>query len=110
MPGDIASKRVLDNPPTASRALSRLWSQRLMRMVIASVTAALVGLWVALTMPYGPATAVQTFIVMGTSLAVGLLAGLLVPKGWVVLLTALAYMTAVEWGRCASGDGWLAKT
>lgn len=96
---NIASKRILENPPVASRSLSRLWQHRGLGMAMAMAIAAFVGLWVALTMPYGPTTAVQTLIVMGTSLVVGLLAGLVVGKGWVILLTSLAYIAAVEWGR-----------
>jgi pimeloyl-ACP methyl ester carboxylesterase len=96
---NIASKTVLESPPTTRRPLVLLWHYPGIALFIAAAVAALVGLWVALTMPYGPATAVQALIVMGTSLAVGLLAGLVVRKGWIVLLAALVYIIAVEWGR-----------
>lgn len=96
---NIASKRVLESPPTTLRSLVLQWYYPGIGVVIAAAVAALVGLWVALTMPYGPATAVQALTVMGTSLAAGLLAGLIVRQGWVIVLIVLAYITAVELGR-----------
>jgi pimeloyl-ACP methyl ester carboxylesterase len=96
---NIASKRVLESPPVSQRPLTLLWQHRGIGVFTAAVIASLVGYLVALTMPYGPATAVQALTVMGTSLIVGLLAGLIVRQGWVIVLTVLAYIIAVELGR-----------
>ena len=57
------------------------------------------GVLVALTMPRGPATAVQALIVMASSLAVGVVAGLLMRSRWAMLLAPLAYIAAVELAR-----------
>ncbi len=60
---------------------------------------ALLGVLVALTMPRGPATAVQALVVMGSSIAVGLLAGLVMRSRWAMLLAPIAYIVAIELAR-----------
>jgi proline iminopeptidase len=69
------------------------------RAAVTVLAAALVGLLIALTMPHGPATAIQTLGVMVTSLAVGLLAGFLLRHRWAMPLAPAAYIVAVELAR-----------
>ncbi|MBK8987283.1 MAG: alpha/beta fold hydrolase [Chloroflexi bacterium] len=81
------------------RPLTQLWHHRWWILGISLGAAALAGLVVALTMPRGPATAVQALIVMASSLAVGLLAGLLMRSRWAMLLAPVAYIIAIELAR-----------
>ncbi|MCL4262932.1 MAG: alpha/beta hydrolase [Anaerolineae bacterium] len=84
---------------TTQRPLAYLWQHRWFGLVVTIAIAALLGVLTALTMPRGPATAVQALIVMVSSLAVGLLAGLLMRSRWAMLLAPIAYIIAVELTR-----------
>ncbi|HUM68985.1 MAG TPA: hypothetical protein PLK31_09085, partial [Chloroflexota bacterium] len=74
---------VLENREMAQRPLTLLWQHRWWSLLITVGITALLGVLIALTMPRGPATAVEALVVMGSSLAVGLLAGLLLRSRWV---------------------------
>ena len=63
---------------------------------IALGSAAFIGLLTALTMPYGPITTAQVWMVMGASLVVGVIAGLLLRTPWAMLLAPLAYILFFE--------------
>jgi proline iminopeptidase len=72
----------------------------LLRMgAIATAAAVLLGLSIVHTMPRGPTTASQAFIVMMTSFAVGYGAGWILRSPWAMVLAPLAYMLAIEVGR-----------
>ncbi len=62
-------------------------------IALAVGSAAFIGLLTALTMPYGPITTAQVWMVMGSSLVVGVIAGLLLRTPWAILLAPLAYIT-----------------
>lgn len=79
--------------------LGRKRHDRWLSLVITIGATALVGLVTALTMPRGPATAAQALVVMGSSLVVGLLAGLIMRRHWAILLAPAAYIVTVEWTR-----------
>jgi pimeloyl-ACP methyl ester carboxylesterase len=69
---------------------------------VAAGSAALVsftGFLTALYMPRGPVTAVQIWIVLSSSLLVGLLGGLALRSRWAYLLLPLIYIAAVELTR-----------
>lgn len=74
----------------------QVFQMRLSGAVIATGLAALSGLLVALGMPRGPVTAMQAIIVLLSSLAVGLIAGFVLPTRWVMLLAPLTYILAIE--------------
>jgi len=97
--GNLVLEEERSDKSKAQRPLSLLWQHRWWSVVISVGVAALAGLVVAFTMPRGPATAVQALVVMVTSLAVGLLAGLLMRSRWAMLLTPVVYMAAVELAR-----------
>jgi proline iminopeptidase len=63
------------------------------------VAGVLAGVLGAVIMPRGPATAGQTLFVIALSLAVGLLAGLVMESRWTMLLAPAAYIAAVELAR-----------
>lgn len=69
------------------------------RLVLAVGTAVLYGQVSALTMPRGPATAEQALWVMGSSLVVGLIAGLAVGSRWAMVLAPLAAILTIELAR-----------
>ena len=87
------------NGRPAERPLSLWRHYRWLRLVITIGATALVGLVTALTMPRGPATAGQALVVMGSSLVVGLVAGLIMRRRWAILLAPAAYIAAVELTR-----------
>lgn len=93
------SNIVLENREIGQRPLARLWQHRWPNLFITVGMAVLVGVIIALTMPRGPATAVQVLIVMVSSLAVGLLAGLLMRSRWAMLLASVAYIITIELTR-----------
>ncbi|MBE2223297.1 MAG: alpha/beta hydrolase [Anaerolineae bacterium] len=93
------SQIALKNQNTAQRPLSQLWQHRWLSVLITVGLVALVGVVVALTMPRGPATAVQALVVMGSSLLVGLVAGLILRSRWAMLLAPAVYIVAVELAR-----------
>lgn len=66
---------------------------------VAAGSTALAGILTALTMPHGPATSAQVWIVMVTSLAAGLIGGLLLRTRWAMLLLLVIYIVAVELAR-----------
>ncbi|MBK8905290.1 MAG: alpha/beta fold hydrolase [Anaerolineaceae bacterium] len=80
----------------AVRPFPLLAQNRLLSLAITTAVAALVGLVVALTMPRGPATAIQALAVMGSSLIVGLMAGRLICRRWSLLLITAVYMVVIE--------------
>jgi len=73
-----------------------LWQKRWASAAVTVGVATLAGLLVDLTMPHGPATALQALSIMAIGLAVGLLAGLAMRSRWALLLAPLAYVIAVE--------------
>lgn len=75
------------------------YGERLLRLVGAAGGAALAGLLTALTMPHGPATSGQVWIVMLTSLAAGVAGGLVLRSRWALLLLPVVYIVAVELAR-----------
>lgn len=79
--------------------LNTLWGNRLLGVALAVGVAALTGLTLALTMPRGPTTTAQAFVVLFTGLAVGFVAGLAMQSRWAMLAAPLAYMIALELGR-----------
>lgn len=81
------------------RPLTLLWQHRWRGMILTVGVTALLGVLIALTMPRGPATAGEALVVMTSSLTVGLLGGLLLRSRWAMLLTPLAYITAIELAR-----------
>lgn len=87
------------NGRTTERPLSLLRQYRWLSLVITIGAAALAGLITALTVPRGPATAGQALVVMGSSLLVGLMAGLAMRRRWAILLAPAAYIVAVELTR-----------
>lgn len=76
-----------------ARPLTQLRQHRWHRLGLAAAVTALVAVFVGVTMPRGPATANEALVVMGSSLAVGLLVGLLTGSRWGMLLapTGLHY-------------------
>ncbi len=79
--------------------LNPIWQHPWAGTAATVVIAALAGLLVALTMPYGPTTAGRAIIILALGLAVGLIAGLLMRSRWALLVAPLAYMAAVELAR-----------
>ena len=79
--------------------LELVWKQRWVGIMSSIVIAAMAGVMVALTMPYGPATAEQALIVMLGSLIVGLAAGLVTRSWWALLLAPAAHIVAIEIAR-----------
>jgi proline iminopeptidase len=73
----------------------RAWT----RPVVTLGVATLAGLVTALLMPRGPATAGQAFFVLFSSLAVGLVAGMVMGNRWAWLLAPTAYIVAIELAR-----------
>lgn len=86
----------LENREAAKRPFTRLWQHRWFGLVLTAAVSAVVGIIVGVTMPRGPATAVEALVVMASGLAVGLLAGLLLPSRWAMLLVPLAYIATIE--------------
>ena len=72
---------------------------RLLRTVVALGSAAGAGFLTALAMPYGPITTAQVWIVLVSSLAIGLIAGLALRTPWTMLLAPLAYVLLFELAR-----------
>lgn len=83
----------------AARPLTRIWQHRWWSLILTVGVTALLGMLVAITMPRGPATAVEALLVLLSSLAVGVLAGLLLRSRWAMLLAPLAYITTIELAR-----------
>jgi proline iminopeptidase len=100
--GNAAIERTIENLTGKQRPLALLWQHRWWSLIITVGVTALLGVLIALTMPRGPATAVQALIVIASSLAVGLVAGLLMRSRWAMLLAPLAYIAAVELARLSA--------
>ena len=66
---------------------------------VAGISVALLALFTALTMPYGPITTEQVWFVIASSLAVGLVAGFALRSPWAMLLAPLAYIIIFELAR-----------
>ncbi len=79
--------------------LTPIWQHPWAGTAATVALAALAGLLVALTMPYGPTTAGRAIVILALGLAVGLIAGLLMRSRWALLVAPLAYMAAVELAR-----------
>ena len=98
------SNIVMEQREMGERPLSLLCQHRWWGLLVSVGVAVLVGVSVALTMPRGPATAVQALVVMVSGLAVGLIAGLVLHSRWAILLIPVIYIIAVELARMgASG-------
>ena len=80
-------------------AVSATKHNRLLGTAVAAVSAALAGFLTALAMPYGPITMAQVWIVLVSSLAIGLIAGLALHTPWVMLLAPLADIVLFELTR-----------
>ena len=78
------------------RQHSDVQTRRIGETAVALGSAALIGLLSALTMPYGPITTAQVWIVMSSCLAVGLIAGLALRTPWAMLLAPLTYILVFE--------------
>ncbi|MCB9418910.1 MAG: alpha/beta hydrolase [Ardenticatenaceae bacterium] len=76
-------------------------NNRFARTAVAAGSASLAGFLTALTMPAGPVTATQVWIVMAVGLLVGLAAGLSLRTYWAMLLAPLAYIILFEFFRPA---------
>jgi len=70
--------------------------RRLRETAVTLGSVSLIGLLTALTMPYGPLTTAQVWIMMISGLAVGLVAGLALRSPWAMLLAPLAYILVFE--------------
>jgi len=70
--------------------------KRLLDIAIAAGGVSLLSLLTALTMPFGPITTTQVWIVIASSLAIGLVAGLLTRSPWAMLLAPLTYIMIFE--------------
>ena len=66
---------------------------------VAAGSTALAALLSAITMPHGPATSAQVWIVMVSSLTAGLIGGLALRTRWAMLLLPLVYVVAIELAR-----------
>lgn len=69
------------------------------RVAAVALLSAVVGLLVALVIPRGPDTSVQALNLMGTGLAVGVLAGLTMRSRWAMLLAPVVFVGAFGVGR-----------
>lgn len=96
---NVAIKRTGENSSGKQRPLTLLWQHRWWSLIMTVGATALSGVLIALTMPRGPATAGEALLVLVSSLAVGLLAGLLLRRRWAMLLTPVAYILAIELAR-----------
>jgi proline iminopeptidase len=86
-------------PRSGTRWHARPWTNR---WVGAAAVAALAGglaLVSSVPMPRGPVTSLQGLVVIGTSVAVGIAAGMLMRSRWALLLAPLAYVVAYELAR-----------
>ncbi|MFZ1397225.1 MAG: alpha/beta hydrolase [Candidatus Promineifilaceae bacterium] len=72
---------------------------RLRGTAVAASSAAVAGLLTALALPYGPITTAQVWIVLVSSLIIGLIAGLALRTSWAMLLAPLAYVLFFELAR-----------
>jgi proline iminopeptidase len=93
----------LEKSVTSTNALLRLlystWSNRWLGFILALGVAATIGLLTALTLPRGPTTTAQAFVVLTTGLTVGVIAGLALQSRWAMLVAPLAYIIVLELGR-----------
>jgi proline iminopeptidase len=97
--GNLVLGKRTTSDGTIQRPFVMIGKHRWWGTAVTALAAALVGLLIAFTMPRGPATAGQALVVMGSSLAVGLLAGLVMGNRWAMLLAPLAYIIAIVLGR-----------
>lgn len=81
------------------RFFHRVWDRPRLRFVLAVSVAAASGLLTALAMPRGPTTTAEALVVLGTSLALGVGAGVAIKSRWALLVAPLAYFVAFELGR-----------
>ena len=81
------------------RLLESLWNRPRLGLALTAGVAALSGVLTALVMPRGPVTTAQAFVVLGASLALGIVAGLVMRSRWALLVTPLLYAVALESGR-----------
>jgi pimeloyl-ACP methyl ester carboxylesterase len=85
--------QVLDHKPTNVSTKGR---SRGMATAVAAGSVSLAGLLTALAFPYGPVTQTQVWLVMASSLAIGLLAGFATRTSWTLLLAPLTYVLLFE--------------
>lgn len=97
--GNTTLTKTLTPPRTPSWLLAQIGQHRQVSSLLVVGLTVLVGLITAFTMPHGPATSAQALFVMAASFAMGLMAGFVTQRQSAVLLTAIAYMVAVEMGR-----------
>ena len=84
---------VLDHRPTNVSTKGR--SQG-MGTAVALGSVSLAGLLTALALPFGPITQTQVWLVMASSLVIGLLAGFSTRTSWALLLAPLTYILVFE--------------
>ncbi len=77
----------------------RLLPHPIVSAALALGSAALAGILLARTMPYGPTTTSQLLITMTASLIAGLLGGTLLQSRWAFLVIPVAFVVAVEIAR-----------
>ena len=89
-------KQVFDRQRIESSAKK----QNLLRgTAVAIGSTALAGLLTALVLPYGPITTLQVWLVLASSLVIGLVAGWALGSPWAMLLAPLAYVLFFELAR-----------
>jgi pimeloyl-ACP methyl ester carboxylesterase len=96
---DRDNKEEKFTPKAGSVDHTRLWLDRRVRAVVATVIPALAGLIVALTMPRGLVTTLHSLVVMAVGLTVGAASGLLFGSRWAMLIVPIAYGLAFDLGR-----------
>ncbi|MBK7178867.1 MAG: alpha/beta fold hydrolase [Chloroflexi bacterium] len=72
---------------------------RVTETAVAVSSVSLIAFLTALTMPYGPITTLQVWIVMVSCLAAGLIAGLALRSPWAMLIAPLMYILVFELAR-----------
>ncbi|MCB8983376.1 MAG: alpha/beta hydrolase [Ardenticatenaceae bacterium] len=75
---------------------SEVQTRRISGTAVTIGSASFIALLTAFTMPYGPITTAQVWIVMAAGLAVGLIAGLAMRTPWAMLLAPLVYIAVYE--------------
>lgn len=93
------TKLVYEKKGSVSDKVRDAQHNRPLEVAVATGSTALAGVLTALTMPHGPATSAQVWIVLVTSLAAGLIGGLALRTRWAMLFLPVIYMVAVELAR-----------
>ena len=89
-------KRSIDKAPAQAHPYQQNW---FLQTAAAAAAASVAAMLTAFSMPHGPATSTQVWIVMATSLAAGVSGGLALRSRWAMLLLPLVYIAVVELAR-----------